>query len=109
MAVDANVLIFERTREELSYGKNLYKALDEGFRRAWPSIRDGNYSTLITTFILMAMGTGFVQGFALILTLGILLSMFTAIVLVRVVVRFLVGPWFEVHPALLVNPKRLLE
>jgi preprotein translocase subunit SecD len=109
MAVDANVLIFERTREELSFGKNLYKALDEGFRRAWPSIRDGNYSTLITTFILMAMGSGFVQGFALILTLGVLLSMFTAVVLVRVSLRFLVGPWAEKYPALLVSPKRPIQ
>jgi preprotein translocase subunit SecD len=72
MAVDANVLIFERTREELAYGKNIFKAIDEGFRRAWPSIRDGNYSTLITTFILIGMGTGFVKGFALILTIGVL-------------------------------------
>lgn len=76
MAVDANVLIFERTREELSYGKNVYKALDEGFRRAWPSIRDGNYSTLITTFILIGAGTGFVKGFALILTIGVLLYVY---------------------------------
>lgn len=107
MAVDANVLIFERTREELGYGKNIYKALDEGFRRAWPSIRDGNYSTLITTFILIGSGTGFVKGFALILTLGILLSMFTAVVLVRVTLRFLVTSWAERHLWLFVPRKKL--
>ncbi len=107
MAVDANVLIFERTREELGYGKNVYKALDEGFRRAWPSIRDGNYSTLITTFILIGSGTGFVKGFAIILTIGILLSMFTAVVLVRVTLRFLVSTWAEKHPWLLVPSKKV--
>ncbi len=109
MAVDANVLIFERTREELSYGKNMYKALDEGFRRAWPSIRDGNYSTLITTFILIGMGTGFVKGFALILTIGVLLSMFTAVILVRVMLRFLIGPWAEKRPWLLLPGGKVFE
>jgi len=107
MAVDANVLIFERTREELRYGKNIYKALDEGFRRAWPSIRDGNYSTLITTFILIASGTGFVKGFAIILTIGILLSMFTAVVVVRIVLKFLVTNWAEKY-LWLFSPKRNL-
>lgn len=107
MAVDANVLIFERTREELGHGKNVYKALDEGFRRAWPSIRDGNYSTLITTMILIAFGTGFVKGFAIILTLGVLLSMFTAVVLVRITLKFLIGPWAERFGRLLVPAKHI--
>ncbi|MDQ5976853.1 MAG: Protein translocase subunit SecD [Patescibacteria group bacterium] len=109
MAVDANVLIFERTREELAYGKNIWKALDEGFRRAWPSIRDGNYSTLITTFILIGMGTGFVKGFALILTIGILLSMFTAVVLVRVALRFLIGHWAEKRPWLILPKGKIFD
>lgn len=109
MAVDANVLIFERTREELVYGKNIFKAIDEGFRRAWPSIRDGNYSTLITTFILIGMGTGFVKGFALILTIGVLLSMFTAVVLVRVALRFLIGHWAEKRPWILLPKGRIFE
>ena len=109
IAVDANVLIFERTREELSYGKNVFKSLAEGFRRAWPSIRDGHVSTLITTVILMAFGTGFVKGFAVILALGVLLSLFTAVVLVRVSVMFMAGEWMERHPKLLVSPKKLLE
>ncbi|MDO8566224.1 MAG: protein translocase subunit SecD [Candidatus Moranbacteria bacterium] len=109
IAVDANVLIFERTREELSYGKTVIKSLVEGFRRAWPSIRDGHVSTLITTVILMAFGTGFVKGFAVILALGVLLSLFTAVVLVRVSVMFVAGDWMERHPKLLVSPKKLLE
>jgi protein-export membrane protein SecD len=106
IAVDANVLIFERTREELSFGKTMRKALHEGFRRAWPSIRDGHLSTLITTVILMGMGTGFVKGFALILALGVLLSLFTAVVLVRIMVDFLFAEWMERHPWILVTSKR---
>ena len=108
IAVDANVLIFERTREELSYGKNVYKSLGEGFRRAWPSIRDGHVSTLITTFILIGFGTGFVKGFAIILALGVLHSLFTAVVLVRVTTMFIAGEWMERHPKLLVSPKKRL-
>ncbi len=109
IAVDANVLIFERTREELSYGKNVLKSLKEGFRRAWPSIRDGHVSTLITTFILMGLGTGFVKGFAIILALGVALSLFTAVVLVRIIIDFLSGEWMEKHSNLLVSPKKPLE
>jgi protein-export membrane protein SecD len=109
IAVDANVLIFERTREELSYGKNVYKSLGEGFRRAWPSIRDGHISTLITTFILIGLGTGFVKGFAVILALGVLLSLFTAVVLVRITTMFIVGEWAEKYPQLLVSHKKISE
>jgi protein-export membrane protein SecD len=105
IAVDANVLIFERTREELSYGKTVAKSLEEGFHRAWPSIRDGHVSTLITTVVLMILGTGFVKGFAVILALGVLLSLFTAVVLVHTWLRFVVGDWAENHKALLVAPK----
>jgi protein-export membrane protein SecD len=109
IAVDANVLIFERTREELSYGKSVAKSLIEGYRRAWPSIRDGHVSTLITTVILIGFGTGFVKGFAIILALGVLLSLFTAVVLVRVTTKFLIRDWFEKRKALLVAPKKRLE
>lgn len=109
IAVDANVLIFERTREELSYGKGVVRSITEGFRRAWPSIRDGHVSTLITTLILIGLGTGFVKGFAVILALGVLLSLFTAVVLVRITTTFLAGEWMERHPKLLVSPKKLLE
>ncbi len=105
MAVDANILIFERTWEEMKSGKNLAKAVDEGFRRAWPSIRDGNYSTLITCVILMWLGTGFVKGFAFVLLLGVLFSMFTAIVLTRTMLSSMLGAWAEKRLFLLV-PKR---
>jgi protein-export membrane protein SecD len=109
IAVDANVLIFERTREELSFGKGAIKSIKEGFRRAWPSIRDGHVSTLLTTFILVGLGTGFVKGFAIILALGVLLSLFTAVVLVRITTTFFIGEWMERHPWILVSPKKRIE
>jgi len=83
MAVDANVLIFERTKEELKKGKNIYDALHEGFARAWLSIRDSNISSIITAFILFWLGTSAVKGFALTLGIGVLVSMFTAITVSR--------------------------
>lgn len=109
IAVDANVLIFERTREELSFGKGAIKSIKEGFRRAWPSIRDGHVSTLLTTFILVGLGTGFVKGFAVILSLGVLLSLFTAVVLVRITTTFFIGEWMERHLWILVSPKKRIE
>ncbi len=101
MAVDANILIFERLREELRRGKPLQRAITEGFARAWTSIRDGNYSTILTSLVLMTMGTGFVKGFAIILILGVLTSMFTAIILVRIVVVHVSGPWLARYPWLI--------
>lgn len=83
MAVDANVLIFERMKEELRAGKPLGAAIDEGFKRAWPSIRDGNISTLITCVILYWFGTSFIQGFALTLLIGVLISMISALYVTR--------------------------
>src|SRR5207237_9700125 len=83
MAVDANVLIFERTKEELKRGKNIHDALHEGFRRAWLSIRDSNISSIITALVLFWLGTSAVKGFALTLGLGVLISMFTAITVSR--------------------------
>ena len=83
MAVDANVLIFSRMREELRSGKELEPAIEQGFKRAWPSIRDGNMTTLIVALILFSIGTSFVQGFATTLSIGILLSMFSAISVTR--------------------------
>lgn len=93
MAVDANVLIFERMKEELKNGKSLKAAGEEGFLRAWTSIRDSNVSTLISCIILIWFGSSFVQGFAVTLTLGVLVSMFTAITVTRTFVRLIV-PWF---------------
>lgn len=87
MAVDANILIFERLKEELRFGRTLRSAIDAGWRRAWPSIRDSNFSTLITCAILFWFGNQFgatiVKGFALTLAIGVLVSMFTAIIVTR--------------------------
>jgi preprotein translocase subunit SecD len=87
MAVDANVLIFERTKEELRKGAEKAVAIKEGFRRAWPSIRDSNISTIITTLILFNFTSSFVKGLALTLLLGVLVSMFTAITVTRNLMR----------------------
>lgn len=83
MAVDANILIFERTREELRLGKDIVVAIEEGFKRAWNSIRDSNFSTIITCIILFGFGTGIIKGFALTLAIGVLVSMFTAVTVSR--------------------------
>ena len=95
MAVDANVLIFERMREELRSGKTMRAAVEAGFNRAWPAIRDSNVSTLITCIILFWFGSRIiaaplVMGFALTLGIGVLVSMFTAIVVTRSFLRALV-------------------
>ncbi len=95
MAVDANILIFERTKEEIRKGRGIRSAIEEGFRRAWPSIRDSNISSIITSLILIWFGTGFVKGFAITLLLGVLVSMFTAIVLVRTILTAVIGQWAE--------------
>lgn len=89
MAVDANILIFERTKEELKNGKSLGAAIDEGFNRAWPSIRDSNTSSLITCAILFWMGTSIIKGFALTLSIGILASMVSAIAVTRVFMKLM--------------------
>ncbi|MEK9175375.1 MAG: protein translocase subunit SecD [Patescibacteria group bacterium] len=89
MAVDANILIFERMKEELQLGKTIDTAMTEGFKRAWTSIRDSNVSSLITSVILYWFGTSIVRGFALTLALGILVSMFTAITASRFFLRAL--------------------
>jgi preprotein translocase subunit SecD len=87
MAVDANILIFERLKEELRSGRTLQQAIDLGWSRAWPSIRDSNTSTLITCFILYVFGNSFgasmVKGFSINLGLGVLISLFTAIIVSR--------------------------
>lgn len=87
MAVDANILIFARLREELRDGRSFESAVEEGFRRAWPSIRDGNITTLLVALILFWFGTSFVQGFALMLSIGVLLSMFSATVITKNLLR----------------------
>ncbi len=90
MAVDANILIFERTKEELRLGKSLPQAIEAGFARAWNSILDSNVSSLITASILYLFGSSVIQGFALVLILGVLASMFTAITVTRTILRVVV-------------------
>ncbi len=87
MAVDANILIFERTKEELKKGLVKSSAIEEGFRRAWPSIRDSNVSTIITTLILYYFTGSFIRGFALTLLIGVIISMFSAITITRTMLR----------------------
>jgi len=94
IAVDANVLVFERLKEELKEGKSLKTAMEEAFIRAWSSIRDGNITTLISCAFLIWFGAGFIQGFAVTLALGVLVSMFTAFIITRTIMR-LVFPWFK--------------
>jgi SecD/SecF fusion protein len=83
MAVDANVLIFERTRDELRHGRSVPVAVETGFRRAFPAIRDSNISTLITCAILAFFGTDVIRGFAITLAIGVIVSFFTAITITR--------------------------
>jgi protein-export membrane protein SecD len=86
MAVDANILIFERTKEELKKGKNKYEALKEGFHRAWSSIRDSNLSSIITAIVLYYFASSaMIKGFALVLFIGVLVSMFSAITASRTI------------------------
>jgi preprotein translocase subunit SecD len=87
MAVDANILIFERTKEELKRGLSQMAAVLEGFRRAWPSIRDSNISTMITALILYTFTSSFVRGFALTLLIGVIVSMFSAITTTRLFLK----------------------
>ncbi|MCE0493188.1 protein translocase subunit SecD [Vibrio sp. DNF-1] len=91
MAVDANVLIFERIREEIRDGRNPQQAIHQGYANAFSTIADANITTLITAIILFAVGTGAIKGFAVTLSIGILTSMFTAIVGTRCIVNLLYG------------------
>jgi preprotein translocase subunit SecD len=100
LAVDANVLIFARLKEELRRGKSLRVAVEAGFDEAWPAIRDSNASTLITSAILYFFGNSFgvsiIKGFALTLGLGIIISLFTAITVTRTLLRLIVSlPWAQ--------------
>ncbi|MCD6031402.1 MAG: protein-export rane protein SecD, partial [Thermomicrobiales bacterium] len=109
MAVDANVLIFARVKEELHLGRSLPQAIELGFNHAWPSIRDSNITTMITTLILYLFGsytgTSIITGFALTLFIGVAVSMFTAITVTRTLLRVLVATglsgdrwWFGASP-----------
>ena len=95
IAVDANVLIFARLREELKAGKTLSQAVAEGFRRAWLSIRDSHVTTLLGALVLYIFTTSFVKGFALTLGIGVLASLFSSIIVTHAFLEFFITPWFE--------------
>ena len=88
MAVDANVLIFERMREEVRNGRTTISAIDSGYRRAMTTIVDSNLTTLIAAVLLYAFGSGPIKGFAVTLSIGIVTSMFTAVMVTRLMVVF---------------------
>jgi preprotein translocase subunit SecD len=96
MAVDANVLIYERIREELSAGKTFRAAVDSGFSRAYSAIIDSNIVTLITGIILYEFGTGPVQGFALTLMIGIITSLFSALVISRLIFDWMINKGYKI-------------
>lgn len=106
MAVDANVLIFERFKEELRAGRSAKDAVDESIRRSWPSIRDGNISTLLICLVLMGFGTGALKGFGTTLFIGVSVSMFSAVVVTRNLLSLFIGKRLEKRMFLLgVNKK----
>ena len=98
MAVDANILIFERMKEELSQGRTVLSSINIGFNRAWPAIRDGNVSTLITCGVLFwfsqQLGETILQGFAVTLAIGVAISMFSAIIVSCTFLRILANTNF---------------
>ncbi len=95
MAVDANILIFSRMREELKGGKSYSASLEDGLKRAWPAIRDGNFTTILVGLILFGFGTSFVKGFAFTLIIGNLISMFSAIIITQYFLRCFVKTRLE--------------
>jgi preprotein translocase subunit SecD len=100
MAVDANILIFERTKEELRSGRNLFTAINSGFDRAFTSIFDSNMTTVLACVILYFLGTSVVKGFALTLALGVIVSMFTAITVTKNFMHIIFGTGELKYPAL---------
>ena len=106
LATDTNVLVFERMKEELRKGKSLKTAVEVGFSRAWPSIRDSNISTLITCALLFIIGTSIVRGFAITLGIGVLISMFTGMVLSRWIARRLAETSLATKSALFPGMKK---
>ncbi len=95
MAVDANILIFARMKEEIKQGKDISLAIGEGFKRAWPSIRDSNFNSLIVCAILFIFTTSFIKGFALTLSLGIVISLFSAIFITRILLMVFISNRFQ--------------
>lgn len=107
VAVDANVLIFERFKEELRNGKSLARALEDGFARAWTSVRDSNFTTIITCLVLIIFSTSVIKGFAVTLLLGVLVSLFTAVVVTRNFLKLIDERWLEKYSWLIYNAKKI--
>lgn len=105
MAVDANILIFERVKEEIRDGRSISAAIEIGFDRAWNSIRDSNFSSLITCAILFIFGSSIIQGFAFNLAAGILISMFTAITVTKTLINAFLGNKTTTSPILIGGAK----
>lgn len=105
MAVDANILIFERMKEELRAGKILSLAISDGFNRAWPSIRDSNFTSIIVCLVLVSFSTSIIKGFAITLLLGVLISMFTAIFVTRNFLKLINNNWLEKYKWLVTSVK----
>ncbi|MEZ4210341.1 MAG: protein translocase subunit SecD [Patescibacteria group bacterium] len=103
MAIDANILIFERMKEELREGASLLVAIEQAFKRAWSSIRDSNFSSLITAAILYGFGSGTIKGFALTLGIGILVSMFTAMTVTQVMMKLMASTSLKNRMGLWIN------
>jgi protein-export membrane protein SecD len=109
VAVDANVLIFERLREELKNGRALANAIEEGFGRAWTSIRDGNFTTIITCLVLIMFSSSVIKGFAVTLFFGVLVSMFTAIVVTRNLLKLIDERWLEKYSWVIYSSKKVKD
>lgn len=107
MAVDAHILIFSRSWEEIKAGKSVRNAFDEGLRRAWPSIRDGHISTIFTCLILMFFGTSAIQGFGTTLFIGLAISIFSSMVVTHILLMLILGPWADKHTWLLGVSKKV--
>ncbi|USN52082.1 MAG: protein translocase subunit SecD [Candidatus Nomurabacteria bacterium] len=105
IAVDANILQFERLKEELKLGKALPQALEEAFRRAWPSIRDGHVTVLISCVVLFGFSSSIIKGFAFTLAIGIGLSLFTAVVVTRTLMRYAISTKLKKYPALFLDKR----
>ena len=109
MAIDANILIFERTKEELRMGRSLFTAINSGFDRAFTSIFDSNVSTIITCLVLFYLGSSIVKGFALTLMIGVLISMFSAITVTKNFMHLVFGTSELKYPQLFGLKKEEIE
>ncbi len=109
VAVDANILIFSRMREEIKLGESVSQAVEKGFKRAWPSIRDGNVSIIITCLILMFFGTSSIKGFGTTLFIGVSVSLFSAIVITHTLFVLILGDWLDKRTWLLGAKRKKVE